>query len=334
MKVLLWKVGALGDVVMTTPLVRQLRASLAHAQIDYLVGRTSRAVLDGNPHLSHVLDFDERILFGGQLHRLGGILAQLRGYDLVFVLDKHWIFGWLAWLAGVPRRIGFRRRAFEGWPHTRSVPYGALQRDIHDYLDLAAAAGLAVDRGDIAPQLPPPAPFQWPKPYVVAINSGGRNVGEDSSVRRLPDALFESLVSAMARRIPVVFVGGPNERAYYEPFAAAHGAANLCGRTTLHEAWSVLAGAEAVYTTETGLMHMAAAVNDKVLAICGPTHPLRKCPPGVRWVWRDEDQYDERYELFGRIPKGRYFENVKLDDILAQDPLGQGLGPTVEGCWR
>lgn len=322
MKVLLWKVGALGDVVMTTPLVRQLRERLPEARIDYLVGRSARVVLDGNPHLDQVHAFDESILFGRQPRRLREILAQLRGYDMVFVLDKHWIFGWLAWLARVPRRIGFRRRAFEGWPHTRSVPYGALQRDIHDYLDLAEAAGLAVDRDDIAPQLPPPAPFEWPRPYVVAINSGGRNIGEDSTVRRLPDALFGELVAALSRRVPVVFVGAPHEHAYYEPLAAAHDAANLCGRTTLPQAWNVLAGAEAVYTTETGLMHMAAAVNGNVLAICGPTHPLRKCPPGARWVWGDEERYDARYELFGRAPQGRYFQHLRLADILAQDPLG------------
>lgn len=323
MKVLLWKVGALGDVVMTTPLVRQLRVRLPHARIDYLVGRTSRVVLDGNPHLSNVLEFDEDILFGGQAHRLGEILGRLRGYDVLFILDKHWIFGWLGWLARVPRRIGFRRRAVEGWPHTVRVPYGALQRDIDDYLDLAQAAGIVVDRADNSPQLPPPAPFDWPRPYVVAINSGGRNIGEDSCVRRLPDRLFGSLVEALARRGPVVFVGGPNERAYYEPFAATHQATNLCGRTTLPQAWGVLAGAEAVYTTETGLMHMAAAVNAKVLAICGPTHPLRKCPPGVRWVWRDEERYDGRYELYGRVPTTQqYFQTLMLADILAQDPLG------------
>jgi ADP-heptose:LPS heptosyltransferase len=317
MKVLLWKIGALGDVVMTTPLVRQMRARLPHAQIDYLVGRTSRVVLEGNPHLDQVLDFDEQVLLGANLGRLGEILALLRGYDQVFVLDKHWIFGWLAFLARVPTRIGFRRRAFEGWPHTRAVHYGALQRDIQDYLDLVEAAGLAVDRDDIAPQLPEGAPFDWPQPYVVAINSGGRNIGEDSSVRRLPDALFRALVAELARRTPVVFVGGPNERAYYEPLAAAHGATNLCGRTTLPQCWSVLKGAEAVYTTETGLMHMAAAVNDRVVAVCGPTHPLRKCPPGVHWVWRDEDKYDARYELFGRVPRLRYFETLTVADILA-----------------
>jgi len=328
MKVLLWKIGALGDVVMTTPLVRQLRVRLPEAQIDYLVGRASRDVLQGNPHLDQVHDFDERILFGAQTHRLGEILALLRGYDLVFILDKHWIFGWLAWLARVPRRIGFRRRAFEGWPHTASVPYGALRHEIHHYLDLAEAAGLEVDRSDITPQLPPAAPFEWPRPFVVAINSGGSNVGEASSVRRLPDALFDRLITELARRTPVVFVGAPNERAYYEPFAAAHGAANLCGRTTLSQSWSLLADAEAVYTTDTGLMHMAAAVNGKVLAICGPTHPLRKCPPGARWVWGDEAHYDDRYELFGRLPERRYFETLTLTDILIQDPLAEVPGTT------
>lgn len=326
MKVLLWKIGALGDVVMTTPLIRQLRAQLPHAQIDYLVGRASRVILDGNPHLDRVLDFDERILSTGQLHRLGSLLAQLRGYDAIYVLDKHWIFTWLAWVARVPRRIGFQRQFLEGWPHTHRVPYGALQRDIQDYLDLAQAAGLNVDRADLAPELPSAEPFDWPRPYVVAINSGGRNIREDSDVRRLPGDLFGDLVGALAQRTPVVFLGTTQEQEYYKPLVDRYGAANLCGRTTLRQAWAVLANAEAVYTTETGLMHMAAAVNSKVLAICGPTHPLRKCPPGVHWIWRDQHLYDERYELFGKIPKHRYFQNLRLDEILAQDPLKKEHG--------
>src|SRR3954452_24159193 len=102
MKVLLWKVGALGDVVMTTPLVRQLRARLPDARIDYLVGHSSRAVLEGNPHLSAVLEFDEQILLRAQAGRLAAIIRKLRGYDVVYVLDKHWIFGWLALPARVP----------------------------------------------------------------------------------------------------------------------------------------------------------------------------------------------------------------------------------------
>jgi ADP-heptose:LPS heptosyltransferase len=314
--VLLWKIGALGDVLMTTPLLRQLRAQLPQARIDYLVGRSSRAVLQGNPHLDRLLEFDERILFGAQLRRLRELLAILRGYDTIYVLDKHWIFGWLAKAARIPLRIGFRRRAVEGWPHTIAVPYGRLRHEIDCYLDLAEAAGVPVARDDRALHLPPGASFDLPQPYVVAINSGGNNPGESSDVRKLPAPLFEGLVEALAGRTPVVFLGAPQEHADYEALSARYGARNLCGATTLPQAWSVLAQAQAVYTTDTGLMHMGAASNDRVVAVFGPTHPARKCPPGARWVWRDEELYDPQYELFGRLPRGRYFERVTVADIL------------------
>lgn len=321
MKVLLWKIGALGDVVMTTPLVRQLRRQLPHAQIDYLVGRSFRQVLEGNPHLDRVLDFDDGILFTARPGGLPDILRCLRGYDVIYILDKHWIFTWMAWLARVPQRIGYRRRAIEGWPNTASVPFGPLRQDVHYYLDLLEAAGLPVDREDTRLELPPPQPWEVPGPYVVAINAGGNNPGETSDVRQLPRDLFEGLVAHLAARRRVVFLGSPSERAYYEPFAAAYGALNLCGVTSLPQSWDVLARADAVFTTDTGLMHMAGAMNGKVLGIFGPTHPLRKCPPGARWVWRAEHMHDPRYELFGRVPRGRFFERMRLEDILARSPL-------------
>ncbi len=316
MNVLLWKIGALGDVVMTTPLVRQQRAQLPQARIDYLVGRGSRAVLDGNPHLSQVLEFDERILFGAQMRRLPEIIRLLRGYDVVYVLDKHWIFGWLALLARVPLRIGFRRRPLEGWPHTRQVPYGALRHEIDCYLDLAEAQGLAVDRADRSLELPAAEPYALEGRYVVAINSGGNNPGEASEVRKLPAPLFAELVERLAADTTVVFLGSPQERAGYELLAERTGARNLCGSTSLRQAWDVLAHADRVYTTDTGLMHMAGACSPRVVALFGPTHPLRKCPPGVRWVWKAADRYDVRYELYGRVPTGSFFDCVRLEDIL------------------
>jgi len=316
MKVLLWKVGALGDVVMTTPLLRQLRLQLPQARIDYLVGHASRAVIEGNPHLDSVRTFDESILFGARMSRLGEIVTLLRGYDIVFVLDKHWIFGWLARLAGVPRRIGFRRRAVEGWPHTAIVPYGLLRHEIDCYLDLLEAAQLAVDREDRALELPPAEPFALAQPYVVAINSGGSNPGEASEVRKLPAPLFAQVVETLAARRTVVFLGSAQEHASYEALARRHGGHNLCGATSLRQAWDVLGRADAVCTTDTGLMHMAGAVSRSVVAVFGPTHPQRKCPPGARWVWHDEHQYDPAYEVFGRLPRGRWFGALTAEAIL------------------
>ena len=315
MKVLVWKIGALGDVVMTTPLVRQLRRALPAARIDYLTGHRCTAILAGNPHLDAVRGFDDTILYGGRAVRLPHLLALLRGYDCVFTLDKHWIFALLASLARIPVRIGFRRRVHEGWMLTRTAPYGSLRHEVDCYLDLLAAGGWAVAREDIRLDAPVHAPFAGETQPIVLINSGGDNANESSRVRRMPDALFAALVETCSAQHPVAFVGARSEAGYYARFSGA-GRTNLCGRTSLAEATAVLRAATRVVTTDTGLMHVAAAVNARVTAVFGPTHPLRKCPPGARWAWKDEARYDPRYELFGTLPQGRYFEDLAVEDIL------------------
>jgi ADP-heptose:LPS heptosyltransferase len=314
LKILLWKIGALGDVLMTTPLVRQLRHAHPDAQIDYLVGSGCAVMLRGNPHLSHVRVFDERILYGAQARRLVEVVAALRGYDLVFVLDKHWVFGLCAWLARVPRRIGFRRRIAEDLFLTSSVTYGPLAHEIDYYLGLLRAAGLPVDAADRRPQLPPPEPYPLLRPYTVLVNAGGRNAYEQSNVRQLPDPLFREVAQRCAAEHQVVFVGSAPERAYYDALGIP-GALNLCGQIGLPQVWWVLQEAARVITTDCGLMHMAAAVNAHVVAAFGPTHPRRLCPPGVRPVWGDEDQYDDDYVLFGKLPRGRYFARLTAEDL-------------------
>lgn len=315
MKMLLWKIGALGDIAMTTPLVRQLRRALPAASIDYLTSRGCASILEGNPHIDRVRTFDASILYRGQVGRAREVLPLLRGYDCILTLDKHWVFPLLARLAVIPMRIGFRRRAYEGLLLTRTVRYGALRHEIDYYLDLAEAAGWPVARDDVALQGPVEAAFACDPASVVLINSGGGNANENSTVRRMPDGLFGALVEACAARHPVLFVGSGCETGYYERFAGA-GRTSLCGRTSLAQAAAVLRQAVRVITTDTGLMHLAAAVSPHVTAVFGPTHPLRKCPPGVCWVWGDEARYDPRYELFGTVPACDHFGSLTVDDIL------------------
>ncbi|MHB1122733.1 MAG: glycosyltransferase family 9 protein [Ramlibacter sp.] len=305
----------MGDILMTTPLVRQLRKQLPEARIDYLTGSGCAPMLDGNPHIDRVRTFDASILYRGQVGRVPELLPLLRGYDCILTLDKHWIFPLLARLVGIPARIGFRRRSHEGLLLTRTVPYGVLRHEIDYYLALAEAAGWPVSRDDVALQAPAEAPFACDPASVVLINGGGENANECSTARRMPDALFGALVEACAARNPVIFVGSGSEARYYERFAGA-GRTSLCGRTTVAQATAVLRQAARVITTDTGLMHLAAAVNRQVTGVFGPTHPLRKCPPGTNWAWADEALYDPRYELFGTVPAGRYFSSLTPADIL------------------
>jgi ADP-heptose:LPS heptosyltransferase len=318
-KIALWKIGALGDVLMTTPLVRQLRAALPDAQIDYLVGRSCAVVLEGNPNISSVVPFEESILYGRRLMQLPSLVRLLRGYDAVLVLDKHWIFSVLACLARVPLRVGFARRFIDGLFLTRRVPYRAVRHEIAYYLALGQAFGVPIDFHDRAMELPAGEPRPVPTPYTVLINAGGANANEKSTARRMPEVLFSDLVDACVAEGTVVFLGTKDESAYYEKFSGAR-TVNLCGRTSLREAWHVLERAQAVFSTDTGLMHMAGAVNSRLTAVFGPTHPGRKCPPGARSAWTDQDVYSDDYELYGKVPSGKYFQKMRLEDILSAAP--------------
>lgn len=314
-KVAFFKIGALGDVLMTTPLVRQVRKALPDADIDYLVGKSCAGILEGNRHLTKVVSFDEGILYRRQIQNVSSVVRMLRGYDAIFVLDKHWIFALIARLAGSPLRVGFARRPIDALFLTRKIPYGTVRHEIAYYLALGQAAGLPIDPGDVGVDLPPAVGHPLPRPYTVVINGGGANANEQSTVRRMPDVLFSELVRACLGNGSVVFLGAKGESKYYDMFAVA-GTTNLCGRTSLREAWDVLENAQAVYSTDNGLMHMAGTLNPNLTAIFGPTHPARKCPPGARWAWTDRDVYDERYELYGELPRRTFFQKMRLDDIL------------------
>lgn len=318
-KIALWKIGALGDVLMTTPLVRQTRRAFPDAQIDYFVGQSCATLLEGNRHLSRVVRFDESVLYKRKVLELGSLVRLLRGYDAVLVLDKHWIFAVLACLARVPVRVGFARRPIDGLFLTRTIPYGPVRHEIAYYLALGQALGLLIDFEDVSMELPPGVAHHVELPYTVLINGGGANANEKSTVRRMPEQLFFELVRACLAKGTVVFLGNKDEAAHYDRFDAA-GTVNLCGRTTLREAWDVLKHAQSVFSTDTGLMHMAGAVNPNLTAIFGPTHPARKCPPGARWAWTDQDIYDERYELYGDLPRGKFFEKMRIEDILQATP--------------
>jgi ADP-heptose:LPS heptosyltransferase len=114
MKIAIWKIGALGDVLMTTPLVRQLRRACPSAQIDYVIGRSSAVVIQGNPNLDRVVTFDEAILYERKLGKLRSIVDLLRGYDVIFVLDKHWIFALLARIASAGGSAAHEARPVSG----------------------------------------------------------------------------------------------------------------------------------------------------------------------------------------------------------------------------
>jgi heptosyltransferase-2 len=65
-------------------------------------------------------------------------------------------------------------------------------------------------------------------------------------------------------------------------------------------------------------MHIASAVNKRIISIFGPTNPSRKAPMHETSVsiWKDDDKYDDSYELYGKRPQGEFMADISVEDII------------------
>lgn len=331
-KILLFKTGALGDVLMTTPLVRQLRKKFRKSKIDYLIGKSSSQILEGNKYLDEIIEFDEKLFFKKNPAEWFRLISRIRArrYDMIFVLDKHWVFNLTSYLFGIKKRIGFNR-GMEGLFLNYSADYGRKRHEVFYYLDLLNSISKAnykdtemdlfISKKDktLANKFLKKNNIQS---FCVIANSGGNNPGEKSKVRKIPEKLFSSIVKDISKKYSIIFIGSRNEQDYYEDYkdfcSNDNNCHNLAGKLTLKETAALMKKAEFILTSDSGPMHLGASVNKKVISIFGPTNPERKAPLSKesRAIWKDQKIYDENYELYGNIPRKEYMKKIKAEDVL------------------
>jgi ADP-heptose:LPS heptosyltransferase len=323
------KVGSMGDVLMTTPFLRQLRGGFPDAEIHYHVGSPSAAALEGNPDLDRIISFDPKIFYEKRWKQLGEWMRAVsqQNYDYLFILDKKLPYAIASRLIRRKRCLGFARSPLHSFLMDEVVPYGRLRHEVHYYLDLLKPL-FEPDYDDgrmrFGPSLPTMADiplmedFPAGRPFDVWVNSGGINAKESGGARRLPPELFRRLLEHHVARGPVVLLGSAGDGAYYESALGPVPVKNWAGKLTLAQSTAVMQMARSVITTDCGAMHLAGCVQDRVIAFFGPTHPARKLPlsGAAVAIWHDEEIYDDRYEVYGTSPNGAFFHQ---EDLIFKD---------------
>ena len=193
----------------------------------------------------------------------------------------------LAWMAGVPKRIGY---AAEGRSLllTVCVPRDGLARTsprAAEYRALGEAAGLAMS-AELPRLAALPAEAEGAARLLAregvaesryAVLAPGASFGP--AKQWAPDRFGAVALELRGRGLKVVAVGGRGDAAAAEAMARAVRAGggsivDLCGRTGLGELIGILAGAEVVITNDSGPMHVASALGRPVLALFGSTSPV------------------------------------------------------------
>jgi heptosyltransferase-1 len=276
-KILIVKLGALGDVINTLPLAVSLKRSL-DCSIDWLTAPLSLPLVQDHPCVDRAIRFDRKQGLRGIL----GTLDRIREarYDITLDLQRILKSGLFAMAARTRRRLGFDRgRCKElSWifPLER-IPAGPPKAHMVDqYLEFARVLGaepcpvawripLPGDRG--------PAPLS---PFAVL------NIGATKPANLWKEEHFAALAQGVEEILELVPVltGGPEDvpRAARIMAATRGRALDLTGRTSLHELVAVIGNARCVVSCDTGPMHLASALGVPLVALFGPSDPARTGP--------------------------------------------------------
>lgn len=286
-RILIVKPSALGDVVHTLPILRLLRRRFAGAEISWLIDPAFAGLIEGHPDLNRVVRFDRK-RFARSWHSpsaAGGLLefkANLRDqqYDLVIDLQGLFRSGWLTGYTGAATRVGFgNAREMAQLFYTHRVPI--RDREVHAierYLTLAQALGC--DRGPVEFDFAVPDADRRAAHALLAENGivdGTRFAvmlpGTNWATKRWPAEKFARLAGMLRPQLGLVpVVAGGNDAPPLE------NAVSMIGKTSLKQLVAVLERAAVVVANDTGPMHIAAALGRPLVALFGPTNPIRTGP--------------------------------------------------------
>ena len=274
---------------MTEPLLKRLHARGEQLTVGALpwVAPVYRAM----PQVAEVIEFP--FAHGGlQLKGRRSLARALSGrFDIAYVCPNSLKSALLPFLASIPKRVGYLGEARVGLlthrlknpPKDRRPPMVAF------YSALSGNTDVAADR----PQLHLPA-GQLEAVLQQQGLSGSYFVfvpgAEYGPAKRWPAQHFAKLAQQL--NAPVLLLGSAKEAALCAQIAdAALRCHNLAGKTTLAEAFALIAGARAVITNDSGLMHVAAALDVPQVAIFGSSSPLHTPPLSdrARVLWLKTD---------------------------------------------
>ncbi|MCB5234173.1 MAG: glycosyltransferase family 9 protein [Candidatus Cloacimonetes bacterium] len=262
MKILIIRLSSLGDIILTEPIVRYLRESYPRAEIDYVTKPQFTELVKLMGHDLSPIAYEKTAAFHLQLGK--------KGYDLV--LDLHGKLS--SYLLRIFARGKRSALYFKDRRTRKKIVRGNKSLAITSTVDLynSALNKLGLDAKPGMPKISPPEGISFdhlPKMAKrILIFPGALH-----ETKRYPAAYYKQLIRMSPADYQFIILGSPAERELAASITEDERTIDLCGQLSLLELAAIIDTADWVISSDSGPMHIAAALKKKQIAIFGATHP-------------------------------------------------------------
>jgi len=263
LKVLILRFSSIGDIILTTPVVRCIKTQLPNCELHYATKKTFKAIVATNPYIDkvHVLDQSLSVLIQA---------LKTEEFDLIIDLHHNLRTAIIKFRLGVAAH-SFNKLNIDKWLMVR-FKWNRLpaQHIVDRYMETLQSLGVENDKKGLdyfIPSVDVVHETLLPTRYIAFV------IGAKFATKRLPNHKIIAICQTIA--MPIVLLGGKEDMDNATEIAAACGAhvINTCGQYNLNQSASIVQQAALVITHDTGLMHIAAAFQKKIISVWGNTIP-------------------------------------------------------------
>jgi len=262
LKILIIRFSSIGDIVLTTPVVRCLKNQLPGAEIHYLTKYKFREILQSNPYIDKLHLLDEN---------LEEIIEDLKKENFDYVIDLHHNLRTLKVKRALKtaKAYSFNKLNIQKYiltalkinllPSVHIVDrYMATVKHLNVVND-GKGLDYFIPEKDIVPDNDIPASH--------SLGYFGIVIGAAHNTKKLPLHKLKELCAKINH--PIILLGGPEDRQIGDEIASVDAIKiyNSCGKFTLNESADLVRRARLIITHDTGLMHIAAAFKKPIISV-------------------------------------------------------------------
>lgn len=268
MKFLIIRFSSIGDIVLTTPVIRCLKKQVQGAEVHYLTKNNFKGIIESNPYIDKIHLLNDN---------LDAIINNLKQENFDYIIDLHHNLRTLKVkkaLKKVPS-FSFNKLNIEKWLYTALKINILPNVHIADRnLDTVKTFGVRNDGKGLDYFIPEKDIV--PDDHIPAAQSFGYIgivIGAALSTKKLPIPKIKELCSKIKH--PIILLGGPEDRTAGDEIASTDPIKiyNSCGKFNLNESADLVRRAKLIISHDTGLMHIAAAFKKPIISIWGNTVP-------------------------------------------------------------